>query len=149
MEAMTSPARILLIAHAPLAQALRACAVHVLGSEAGDVLALDIAAHEAPDASLARARALLAAPGSNAGAALLVLGDLPGGTPCNVARCLVAQLPGAALVGGVNLPMLLRAINYRHEALPQLVARAVAGGCRAVAQLMPADGADAGAVQAC
>jgi len=126
--------RILLIAHAPLAQALRACAVHVLGEGAADVLALDVGAQESPEASLQRAHALLAARGTCA-SQVLVLSDLPGATPCNVARRLVVQLPAAALVAGVNLPMLLRAINYRHEALPAVAERAAAGGRQAIAQI--------------
>jgi hypothetical protein len=39
------------------------------------------------------------------------------------------------LVTGVNLPMLLRAVNYRHESLDALVARAVAGGTQGVMQV--------------
>jgi len=128
--------RILLITHAPLAQALRACAVHVLDEGAADVLALDVGAQESPEASLQRAHALLATRGTCASQVpVLVLSDLPGATPCNVAQRLVAQLPAAALVAGVNLPMLLRAINYRHEALPAVAERAAAGGRQAIAQI--------------
>ena len=57
----------------------------------------------------------------------LVLTDLFGATPCNVAQRLTAQLP-ARLVAGVNLPMLLRSIGYRHEPLDELVSRAMVGG---------------------
>ena len=41
----------------------------------------------------------------------------------------------ARLVAGVNLPMLLRTINYRHEALDILVARAQAGGTQGIMQV--------------
>ena len=41
----------------------------------------------------------------------------------------------ARLVAGVNLPMLLRSISYRHEPLDDLVARALSGGAQGVVQL--------------
>lgn len=119
--------RILLLTHAPLAQALRACALHVFADSAADVLALDIEADESPEASLAQAGALLGASDSP----VLVLTDVFGATPCNVAQRLVAGRP-ARLLAGVNLPMLLRAICYRHEALETLAARALAGGAQGV-----------------
>ena len=40
-----------------------------------------------------------------------------------------------ALITGVNLPMLLRAVSYRHEALDTLVSRAVIGGTQGVMQV--------------
>lgn len=119
--------RILLITHAPLAQALRACALHVFADSAADVLALDVLADESPEASLARARALL----GEGDEPVLVLTDVLGATPCNVAQRLVTGR-AAQLVAGVNLPMLLRAVCYRHETLEAVTARAVAGGIQGV-----------------
>ena len=119
--------RILLVTHAPLAQALRACALHVFADSAAEVLALDIEADESPEASLARARRLL----GEGDAPVLVLTDVLGATPCNVAQRLVAGR-AARLVAGVNLPMLLRAIGYRHESLEAVAARAVVGGAQGV-----------------
>ncbi len=125
MAGMTT--RILLITHAPLAQALRACALHVFADSAADVMALDVEADESPEATLARAQALL----GESDMPVLLLTDLFGATPCNVAQRLV---PGRAaqLVAGVNLPMLLRAVSYRHESLEAVAARAVVGGTQGV-----------------
>lgn len=119
--------RILLITHAPLAQALRACALHVFADSADYVLALDVPADESPEVSLARARALL----GEGAEPVLVLTDVLGATPCNVAQRLVAGRT-AQLVAGVNLPMLLRAVCYRGETLETVAARAVAGGTQGV-----------------
>jgi len=38
-------------------------------------------------------------------------------------------------VTGVNLPMLLRAVSYRHEPLEALISRAVTGGTQGVMQV--------------
>ena len=126
--------RILLLTHAPLASALRECALHVFADSAEDVLALDVPAQEPPEATLDRAMALLAAAHGGLENPTLILTDLFGATPCNVAQRLAGQLP-ARLVAGVNLPMLLRSISYRHEPLDDLVSRAMVGGSQGVMQV--------------
>ena len=127
----TTANHILLITHAPLAQALRACALHVF-ADCGDAISvLDVPASESPETTLQTAQALLAASGAQR---TLVLTDVFGATPSNVAHRLVAGTP-ASLLTGVNLPMLLRAICYRHETLAQQTARALAGGQQGMMQV--------------
>ena len=119
------PNRILIMAHAPLASALRQCALHVF-PECGDTLAaLDVLPNVPPEDSYQAARRALAQWPDTAH--VLVLSDMCGATPCNVARRLLGG-PHMRLIAGVNLPMLLRAVSYRHEPLDALVARALAGG---------------------
>ena len=65
---------------------------------------------------------------------MLVLADVFGATPCNVAQKLVDGIH-SRLVVGVNLPMLLRAISYRNEPLEALVQRAITGGTSGVMQV--------------
>ncbi|MCB1979451.1 MAG: PTS fructose transporter subunit IIA [Burkholderiaceae bacterium] len=123
---------IFLIAHEPLASALRECALHVFADCASDLCALDVQADAPPDQTLERARDLLQDCGKRP---VLVLTDLFGATPCNVARRLAEALAHARLVTGVNLPMLLRAVSYRAETLDLLVQRAVVGGTQGVMQV--------------
>ncbi len=122
---------ILIIAHAPLASALRECVLHVYPETASGVLALDVLPNEPTETTRLAALALLdqlAAPYT------LVLTDVFGATPCNVAQKVVDGLH-AKLVAGVNLPMLLRTVNYRHESLDVLVARALSGGAQCIMQV--------------
>ena len=123
--------RILIIAHAPLAHALRECALHVFPDCGDSVVALDIPPHAQPEESLAQARAVLDRWG---GGATLVLTDVFGATPHNIAQEL-AKRSDTKLVAGVNLPMLLRAVCYRNEDLTSLAARAVAGGTQGIMQV--------------
>ena len=122
---------ILIIAHAPLAHALRECALHVFADCGDSVAALDVQPHAAPEDSLAQARGLLQQMGTHS---TLVLTDLFGATPCNIAQRLVDGV-GSRLVAGVNLPMLLRAVSYRAEPLDAVVSRAVVGGTQGVMQV--------------
>ncbi|WP_027938445.1 PTS sugar transporter subunit IIA [Anaeroarcus burkinensis] len=62
-------------------------------------------------------------------AGVLVLVDLAGGTPCNVAAVLAAQSEEIKVVTGVNLPMLLEVLSRREGlSLEELTERAVAAG---------------------
>ena len=122
---------ILIIAHAPFASALRQCVLHVFPDSATDVIAFDVQPNVPPEETLASARqamALLDTPQT------LVLTDVFGATPCNVAQKLVDGIH-SKLIAGVSLPMLLRAITYRAEPLDALVGRAIAGGTQGVMQV--------------
>ncbi len=119
---------ILIIAHAPLANALRECALHVFPECAKGVLALDVLPNEPIENTLDKARAAMASLGLDD---VLLLSDVFGATPCNVAQQLNDGL-NTRLVAGANLPMLLRSVCYRHESLEALAARALAGGTQGV-----------------
>ena len=119
---------ILVIAHAPLASALRQCVLHVFPDAEQAVQALDVPPNQPPDETLANAQQMLAL---HEAGQFLVLTDVFGATPCNVASKLV-EGQEARLITGVNLPMLLRAVSYRHEPLEQLASRACLGGTQGV-----------------
>lgn len=122
---------ILIIAHAPLASALRQCVLHVFPDSADAVAALDVQPNVPPEESLAQARAMVQQLGQPS---TLVLTDVFGATPCNVAQRLVDGLR-SKLITGVNLPMLLRTVSYRHETLDALVSRALIGATQGVIQV--------------
>ena len=129
---LTDMTHLLVIAHAPLASALRDAALHVFPDAASHVLALDVQAHVSPDAALLAARALLLP----AAARALLLTDVLGATPSNVASRLAAET-GSPLLAGANLPMLLKAITYRAEPLLELAARVREGGQQAIIRIEP------------
>jgi PTS system ascorbate-specific IIA component len=127
---------IVVIAHAPLASAFGQCVEHVYSCEPGvtrrEVRVLDVAPGDDVDATLARARELVRE--VDGGAGVLVLTDAFGATPGNVATRL-AEPGRVAVVAGVNLPMLLRAVCYRAGPLPDLVTKAMAGGEQGIVQV--------------
>ena len=120
---------VLIIAHAPLASALREVAQHAYPDCAADVLALDVPRDASAEQVEADARALIS---QHSDAETLVFTDVFGATPCRGATLLLGN-PRVRLVAGVNVPMLWRTLCYgTREPLDALVARAVAGATQGV-----------------
>ena len=123
---------LLLITHGNLAASLVHCASHVLGRNPEQLLTLS-AGHDEPreeiEAALRQGIAQL-----DQGEGVLVLTDLFGATPCNLAQGVMVAGKVAG-VAGVSLPMLLRAINYRHLPLAELQAKVLAAGADCTAAL--------------
>jgi len=122
---------ILIIAHAPLASALRQCVLHVFPDGTPGLAVFDVQPNVPPEETLAGAAQAMALLNADQ---TLVLTDVFGATPCNVAQKLVDG-SNSKLIAGVNLPMLLRTVTYRREPLESLVARALAGGTQGVMQV--------------
>ncbi len=122
---------VFIIAHAPLASALRQCVLHVFPDAADAVSALDVQPNMPPEETLAQARALMRQSGLPQ---VLVVTDVFGATPCNVAQKLVDGVR-SKLIAGVNLPMLLRTVSYRHESLDALASRALIGATQGIIQV--------------
>ncbi len=61
------------------------------------------------------------------GEGVLVLTDVHGATPDNLARYFCNEC-NAVVVSGINLPMLLRVLNYAHQSIGQLCETAISGG---------------------
>jgi len=90
---------ILIVAHAPLASALRDCALHVFPECASGVQALDIAPNTSPEESLVLAKAAMAQLNTTE---VLLLSDVFGATPSNVAQKLNDGV-ATRLLAGVKL----------------------------------------------
>ncbi len=124
---------ILIIAHAPLASALRDCVSHVYAACPSRLEALDVPPDASPEAFLPQAGAAMDRVADDGG--VLVLVDAAGATPCNLAQRLArggSRARQVRVVAGVNLPMLLRVVCYRDEPVDALAARAVEGGHRGI-----------------
>lgn len=120
-----------IIAHAPLASALRTAALHAFPEAAQALAVYDVPADAGADLAQTEAAACLAALGA---AETLILTDVFGATPCNIARQLALQA-GVRVLAGVNVPMLWRALNYRQKSLEDLVSLALAGAAQGVMQV--------------
>ena len=127
----------LLITHDDLGDALLSNAAHVLGGAPLNVRSLRVRAGDAQPDVLESAHALLATLERADG--LIVFVDMYGATPSNVACKLLNEEVGrggrAEAFAGVNLPMLVKAIAYRHLPFEQVVAKAQLGGTGGVIKI--------------
>ena len=127
---------ILLITHGTLGESLIHCASHVLGSRPMQLMQIGVTIHDDPQQLLPQALKLVKQ--LDQGAGVLVLTDVYGATPGNIAAKLL--IPGRVEgVAGVNLPMLVRALTYRNEPLNVVVGKAISGGVEGVMQMPSAN----------
>jgi len=120
---------ILILTHGTLGESLIHCASHVLNKRPLRLKQLGVTAQDDPALLLPQARAL--AKELDDGAGVLILSDMYGGTPSNLASKLVA--PGKIeAVASVSLPMLIRVLTYRDRDLQTIVTKAISGGCEGV-----------------
>lgn len=130
---------ILLITHNGLGDSLIDCVGHVMGDVPPHLKALSVLASDDPVRKEEQARALIAQ--LDKGRGVLLLSDVFGATPCNIARrlCQPGRVEGVA---GVNLPMLLRVACYCNNPLGELVQRALEGGKECIVSI-DSEGCDA------
>ncbi len=134
MPAKLAPmTRLLVIAHAPLASALKEVAEHTFPNCAAQLSALDVTPDMGIEQVQAQAQALLA---DAAGEPTLILTDVFGATPSNGAQRL-ADGERIKVLAGVNVPMLWRTLCYAHEPLDMLMQRAMSGATQGVMQASP------------
>jgi PTS system ascorbate-specific IIA component len=123
---------ILIVSHGAFGEALIHCASHVLSKRPPLVRQLGVTVHDDPDAILPVAEDLIRF--LDQGQGVLVMTDLYGATPSNIAARLLR--PGKVEgVSGVNLPMLIRALTYREEALDSVVEKALSGATEGVLRM--------------
>jgi PTS system ascorbate-specific IIA component len=97
----------------------------VLGKRPLYLRQLGVTIHDDPDAILPVAEDLIRF--LDQGAGVLVLTDIYGATPSNIASRILK--PGKVEgIAGVNLPMLIRALTYRDEPLEVVIGKAISGG---------------------
>ena len=116
---------ILLLTHAPLGQAFIAAATHVFRGVPVQTEAIDVLADQDPEEIKKLAQQAIAR--INDGSGVLVITDVMGGTPsnCTLQLCVPGEVE---VIAGISLPMLLRAITYRHNTLDVAVEMALSGG---------------------
>jgi mannose PTS system EIIA component len=99
---------LVLVTHGGLAAEFRAAMEHVVGAQV-HVAAICIAADD--DMEVRRADIAAAVESCNSGQGVIILTDMFGGTPSNLAISLLG--PQVEVIAGVNLPMLIKLASVR------------------------------------
>ncbi len=132
---------ILLIAHDTLPQSFVHTVTHVLGSHPPQFEGMGVQARDDPLNLVPAARRRIAR--LDTGEGVLILSDLYGASPCNLAVKLLDP-PHVEGVAGVSLPMLVRALTYRDRDMPTLVRKALSGARDGALHLEPIHAATRG-----
>ena len=119
---------LVIVTHGGLASEFLAAMEHVVGPQRG-VAAVCIGPED--DMERRRRDIVDAAAAVDDGSGVILLTDMFGGTPSNIAsRLIVAEQVEA--IAGVNLPMLVRALCYSSQPLETVISKAVTGGLEGV-----------------
>lgn len=117
---------ILLITHSGIGSALINVASGTFGKLPLEISQLSVSRDPQPESLTNEAGYLVRK--LDAGEGVLVLTDMFGSTPSNVAHGLQSHGFDVRVVAGLNLPMLFRILNYPNLTLEQLARKAVSGG---------------------
>ena len=120
---------ILIVSHGAFGESLIHSASHVLGKRPLYLRQIGITVHDDPDAIVPVAEDLIRF--LDQGDGVLVMSDIYGATPSNIAARLLK--PGRVEgVSGVNLPMLIKALSYREQPLAVALSKAMEGGAAGI-----------------
>jgi PTS system ascorbate-specific IIA component len=110
------------------------CVKHVLGELPHNLRSLSVSAGDDPLQKSVEGQALIKE--LDTGSGVLILSDVYGATPSNIARqlCHAERVMGVA---GLNLPMLLRVVRYPAVTLPDLAKVAIEGGRGCITYINP------------
>lgn len=126
----TTPVGLLLITHGDIGTALIQNARDIFELEQLniDLVEVPIGCNE----ELVKAKIQHALKEVNKGKGVLILNDIYGATPFNIAYSLLNDAKDIEILSGINLSMLLRTITYRHLPLDELKEKAREGGVNGV-----------------
>ena len=124
---------ILIVSHGAFGESLIHSASHVLGKRPLYLRQVGVTVHDDPDEILPVAKDLIRF--LDQGRGVLVMSDIYGATPSNIAARLLE--PGRVEgIAGVNLPMLIKALTHREEAaLEDLLEKALAGAAEGIVRM--------------
>jgi PTS system ascorbate-specific IIA component len=126
---------LLLITHAGIASNMLNTAKKMLGVCPLATRALEVPLDISPEKIAAQAQAYIST--LDQGNGVLILTDLYGSTPSNISSELLVS-SGLKLVAGLNLPMLVRLLNYPQLDLEEMTQKALSGGKDGIILYSPA-----------
>ena len=113
---------VLIITHDQIGTALMDTAREMLGVNPMSVDVIPVLRAHNPDDLVEQAERII-----DRNEQTLVLTDMYGSTPSNIS-CRLHTQENLRIVGGINLPMLVRVLNYPRLSLDELVDKAISGG---------------------
>ena len=120
---------ILLITHNQIGQVLLENALTILDQSNPGVQTISVSFDADTDRVLAQCQHIVREIDNGDG--VLVLTDLSGSTPSNIAHKLTS-INNTYVIAGINLPMVMKTINYRDDPIQDIIERTLKGGKNAI-----------------
>jgi len=120
---------LLLVTHVNIGKNMLMVAESILGEQAGNTACIDVPMDSETAIIEQQVQDALKILDSRDGA--LILTDTYGSTPDNIARSIIRSCQ-CRLISGLNLPMLIRVLNYRDQSLDELTSKALSGGRKGI-----------------
>jgi PTS system mannose-specific IIA component len=130
---------LLIVTHGNIGKSIHDAAVLVIGSCPLRTAFIPVADNCQPEQSIDEAKSMIAE--MDTGDGVLILTDMYGSTPSNIACAL--QRMNVKVVAGLNLPMLMRILNYPTLPLQRLAEKAVSGGKEGILAFQAPSASDA------
>ena len=121
---------VLLITHPGIGSSMLHIVMRIIGRTSLAVKCLEVPPDAALEPVCERARSMLKV--LDHGAGVLVLTDIYGATPHNIAQEVACEDNRTNVLAGLNLPMLVRVFNYPDDDLDTLTSKAAEGGTRGI-----------------
>ncbi len=121
---------VIIITHDKIGTALAQTATKVFGKLPLPTTLINIEANTDPEKLLPKLSKLVKHAGAEG---ILILTDLFGSTPSNIARKLKNK-SNIRIISGLNLPMLIRVMNYPKASLDELAKKALTGGRKGIVE---------------
>ncbi len=121
---------LLIITHGEVGQALLDSAYAMLGGTVLQVALVSVSNGSDPDEVVKEVAAAISTLHKKDG--VLLLTDIYGATPSNIAMKFQDDSAQVMVASGINLPMLIRVLNYPDLSVEQLLEKALSGGCDGV-----------------
>ncbi|MCB1787813.1 MAG: hypothetical protein H6953_07090 [Chromatiaceae bacterium] len=121
---------VLLITHPGVGSAMLHIASRIIGRMTLPIKCLEVPPDAPVEPALESARSMLKV--LDRGSGVLVLTDIYGATPHNIAQQVACNRLGTVVLSGLNLPMLVRVFNYPQDDLDTLGSKAAEGGARGI-----------------
>ncbi|MBT7953526.1 MAG: PTS fructose transporter subunit IIA [Gammaproteobacteria bacterium] len=127
---------ILILSHSGVGSSLLGTAMHMITDSSMNSKLLTVERDCDPDKLIEHTKLLIEE--LDTGGGVLMLADLYGSTPCNIAKA-CAKADNVSAVAGLNLSMLIKIMNYPELGLAELVDKAISGGKEGIIQIINTD----------
>ncbi len=122
---------VIMITHPGIGDALRAAALATLKSLPCDVIAINCPQDADTQKITDKVLAMIESRSNDEG--LIIFSDVFGATPHNTAQTVANNVKQKThLISGINLPMLMRTLNYIDLSLDEVCEKAIKGGAKGI-----------------